>query len=69
MNMKSALRKGLRETVNVFKHDLVVDIRVRVSYAKKKYEVRKKVISCLGGGLDFIRETAFVSNSYAFNDG
>ena len=40
--MKSALRKGYKEMVKVFKHGLVVDIRVRVTYAKKKNEVRKK---------------------------
>ena len=45
--IKSALRKEPKETVKVFKHDLVVDIRGRASYAKKKNEVRKKVISCL----------------------
>ena len=39
--MKSALRKGPKETVKVFKHDLVVGIRVRVTWAKKKNEVQK----------------------------
>ena len=55
--MKFALRKGPKETVKIFKHDLVVNVRVRVNYTKKKNEVRKQVCNYLGGGLDFIRET------------
>ena len=55
--MKSAPRKRPKETVKVFKHDLFVDIKVRVTYAKKKNEVRKQVIGCLGEGLYFVRET------------
>ena len=46
--MKSALRKGPKETVKVFKHDLVVDVRVRVNYTNKKNKVRKQVCNCLG---------------------
>ena len=46
--MKSALRKGPKETVKVFKHDLVMDIRVRVTYAKKKNEVQKKQLAVWG---------------------
>ena len=55
--MKSALRKGPKETVKVPKHDLVVDARIRVNYTKKKNKVCKQVVNCLGGDLDFIRET------------
>ena len=57
--MKSALRKGPKETVNVFKHDLVVDVRVRVNYTNKKNEVRKQVCNCLGGCLDFNRKISW----------
>ena len=40
--MKSVSRKGPKETIKVFKHDLVVDIRVRVTYAKRKTKCEKK---------------------------
>ena len=35
-------------------------MRVRVSYTKKKNKVRKQVVNCLEGGLDFIRKTLLV---------
>ena len=55
--IKSALKKGPKEKIKAFKHDLVVDVRVKISYTRKKNEVRKQVCNCLGGSLNFIRET------------
>ena len=55
--MKSALRKGPKESIKVFKHKLVADVRVRVNCTKKKNKVSKQVCNCLEGGLDFIRKT------------
>ena len=47
--MKSALRKGPKETVKVFKHNLVVDIRIRVTYEKKE-ELSAQKNDWLSGG-------------------
>ena len=55
--IKSALKKGPREKIKAFKYNLVVDVRVKISYTRKKNEVRKQVCNCLGGSLNFIRET------------
>ena len=55
--MKSALRKGYKDTIKAFKHELVINVRVGVNYTKKKNEARKQVCNCLEGGLDFTRDT------------
>ena len=55
--VKSVLKKGSKETINIYKHELAVDVRIRVQYTRKKNEVSKKVCVCLAGGFDFIRET------------
>ena len=34
--MKSALKKGPKETIKVFKCELVVDVKVKVNYTRKK---------------------------------
>ena len=54
--LKSALKKGPKETIKVFKCELVVDMRVRINYTSKKNEVRKQVCNYLGGILGFILE-------------
>ena len=54
--MKSALKKGPKETIKVFKCELVVDVKVKVNYTRKKSKVRKQVCNCLEGTLDFIQE-------------
>ena len=53
----SALKRGSREKIKTFKHEMVVDVKVKISYTRQKCEVRKQVCNCLGGTLDFIRET------------
>ena len=55
--MKSVLKKGPKEKIKVSKSELVVDVKVKVNYTRKKNEVRKQVCNCLGGILDFIWET------------
>ena len=62
-SLKSALKKGLKEKIKVFKHELIVDVRVKISYTRKKNEVRKQVCNCLGGTLDFIWETLLEGKS------
>ena len=60
---KPALRRGNKEKIRTFKHELVVEVRIRVSYTKGENEVRKQVYSGLGGTLDFIRETLLEGES------
>ena len=40
--MKSVLRKGPKKTVKIFKHDLVVDVRVRLNYTKRRTKCASK---------------------------
>ena len=41
--MKSALRKKTKETVKEFKNELIVTVRLSVTYERKKKQIRKKV--------------------------
>ena len=45
--VKSVLKRGSRETIKIYKHELVVDVKVRVKCTRKKNEIRKKVCACL----------------------
>ena len=45
--MKSALKKGPKEKIKVLKHELVVDVQVKISYTRKKNKARKQVCNCL----------------------
>ena len=55
--VKSALKKGPKETIKIYKYELIVDVRIRVQYTRKKNKVRKQVYPCLGEGHNFIRNT------------
>ena len=56
-SVKSALKKDPKETIKTYKYELIVDVRVRLQYTRKKNEVRKQVYACLGEGLKFTRNT------------
>ena len=61
---KPALRKGSKEKIKTFKHEMGVDVKIKISYTRPKNEVRKQVYNCLGGTLDFIRETLLLDIGY-----
>ena len=39
----SALKRGPKEKIKTFKHEMVVDVRIKISYTRQKNEVRKQV--------------------------
>ena len=51
---KSALKNGKKEKLKTYKHELVVEVRLKVNYTKGKGEVRKQVYKGLGETLGFI---------------
>ena len=53
---KSALRKGAKESVKVFKYELIVTVRTRISYKRGKSQVRHKVYAAISNSLKLIRE-------------
>ena len=59
----SALRRGPREKIKTFKHELVVHMKIKTSYKRKKNKVRKQVYNCLGGTSEFIWETLLEGKS------
>ena len=61
--LKPALKKGPREKIKTFKHEMVVGVKIKISYTRQKNEVRKQVYNCLGGTLDFFRETLLEGKS------
>ena len=55
--MKSVLKKGPKVAIKTYKHELVVTIRARVTYERKKNQVRKKFNAGLSDALKLIRDT------------
>ena len=54
--LKNALKKGPKKSVKVYKYELVVTVKTRVTYVRKKNEVRKKVYVSLNEALTLMRE-------------
>ena len=61
--MKSALRKGKKETIKNYKHELVVMVRAKVTYERKKNQVRKKTNEALSAALMLMRDTLLEGKS------
>ena len=54
--MKSALRKGAKGPIKVFNHELVVTVKARATYKRKKNQVRHNVYAAISNILKLIRD-------------
>ena len=54
--LKSALKKGPKKPIKIYKYELVVTVKLRVSYERKKNQVRKKVYVSLNDAITLMKE-------------